>query len=125
MTTNLIDSCPVCGGDGRINTSYATTSCPACNGSGRRQDEPRFRDVTKTKPSHHHPGEQSKAAKKVWPETAEGAALANEVKATDLPDKEKERLTQSIIDYENRKGLMTKTFMRLIRKQIRHHGENK
>ncbi len=53
----------------------------------------------------------------------EPSPLSIPVKATDLPDKEKERLIQSIIDYENRKGLMTKTFMRLIRKQIRHHGE--
>jgi DnaJ-class molecular chaperone len=116
---NEIETCGVCGGDGRINTGSQTSKCPACHGSGRRSEQPRFRDVTKTKPSHHHPAVSKNAEKTQGPVTAEGKLLAKEVAATDLPDKEKARLTQSIVDYENRKGQMTKTFSRLIRKQIR------
>lgn len=117
---NELETCGVCGGDGRIATGRQTSKCPACYGSGRRSEQPRFRDVTKTKPSHHHPAVPKNADKKpTWPVTPQGKELANEVKATDLPDKDKARLTQSIIDYENRKGQMTKTFARLIRKQLR------
>ena len=70
-------------------------------------------------PSHHHPGEQKKEAKKTWPETHPGKQLANEVKASTLSDDQKEKLTRSIIDYENQKGQITKTFTRLLRKQLR------
>jgi hypothetical protein len=114
------ENCAVCGGDGRINAKgRQLTSCPACRGSGRRPDSEGFHDVTKTKPSHHHPASGGKAAKKTWPETPEGVRLAEEVKATSLADDVKLRLTQSIIDYENKKGGMTKTFSRLLRKQVR------
>jgi hypothetical protein len=116
------DTCPVCGGDGRIETAHRKTPCPACHGSGRRAEQTGFRDVTKTKPSHHQPavGPGQKAPKKTWPSTHDGAKLADEVKASDLPDNEKARLTQNIIDYEDRKGLITKTFSRIIRKQVRN-----
>jgi DnaJ-class molecular chaperone len=113
------EPCGVCGGDGRINTAHQTTTCPACKGSGRRKERVGFHDVTKTKPSHHHPAGQTKAAKKTWPTSGLGVRLADEVKATDLPDDVKARLTQSIIDYEDRKGEVTKTFSRLLRKELR------
>jgi RecJ-like exonuclease len=114
------DRCMVCGGDGRISTAYQSTSCPACHGSGRRAEDVGFHDVTKTKPSHHRPaGSQERAPKKTWPSTLEGVRLAEEVKAAALADDVKARLTQSIIDYEERKGECTKTFSRLVRKQLR------
>ena len=114
-----IDPCPVCGGDGRISTSYSTSSCPACRGSGRRNKNTGFHDVTKTKPSHHRPPADKKAAKKNWPETPQGILLANEVKAASLSPEQTEKLTRSIVDYENQKGEVTKTFTRLLRKQLR------
>ncbi len=80
-----------------------------------------FHDVTKTKPSHHRPANQVPAAKKTWPDTPGGVLLANDVKATDLPEDQKAKLIRSIIDYENQKGQITKTFTRLLRKQIRAH----
>jgi hypothetical protein len=116
------DTCPICGGDGRISTAHQSTSCPACHGSGRRSDDAGFHDVTKTKPSHHQPatGPGQKREKKIWPSTFEGGQLAEEVKAAPLTDTAKARLTQSIIDYEERKGSCTKTFVRLVRKQLRN-----
>ncbi len=48
-----------------------------------------------------------------------GKELAEEVKATDLHEDQKEKLIRSIIEYESRKGEITKTFKRLLRKQIR------
>ena len=116
------EPCGVCGGDGRIETAHQSTTCPACRGSGRRAERVGFHDVTKTKPSHHNPagtGPGGKPAKKTWPATGLGQILAEEVKATSLADDVKARLTQSIIDYEDRKGEVTKTFSRLLRKQLR------
>ena len=79
-----------------------------------------FHDVTKTKPSHHYPGGKKEAAvKKTEPDTPQGLMLAREVNATDLPDEQKTKLIRSIMDYENQKGEITKTFTRLLRKQIR------
>jgi len=119
MSRMEMDNCPVCGGDGRISVRNDTTSCPACSGSGRRSQDTGFHDVTKTKPEHHHPGKQEKAAKKTWPETHQGRQLADLVKETALSDDQKAKLTRSIIDYENQKGIITKTFTRLLRKQLR------
>jgi DnaJ-class molecular chaperone len=113
------EPCPVCGGDGRIETAHQSTTCPACHGTGKRGDDIGFRDVTKTKPEHHHPGGAKKAEKKTWPSSFEGAKLADEVKATNLAENAKAVLIQSIIDYEDRKGQVTKTFARLIRKKLR------
>lgn len=113
------ETCGVCGGDGRIHTAHQTTSCPACRGSGRRKERAGFHDVTKTKPSHHHPAGSSKAAKKTWPESGLGVRLAEEVKAAKLADDVHQKLIQSIIDYEDRKGEVTKTFSRLLRKELR------
>lgn len=117
-----LESCPVCGGDGRILTSYSTSSCPACRGSGRRNQNTGFHDVTKTKPSHHHPAAPKDAVEKNWPSTAQGEQLANEVKRLAVSDADKAKLTRNIIDYENKKGEITKTFTRLLRKQIRELG---
>lgn len=120
MRDSELETCPVCGGDGRIQVSHDHERCPACHGSGRRALDTGFHDVTKTKPSHHHPKDRGGAkAKQTWPETGSGRALADEVKAASIPDEQKEKLTRSIIDYENSKGTMTKTFSRLLRKQLR------
>ncbi len=116
-----IDTCPVCGGDGRIYTSVSSTSCPACRGSGRRNMNTGFHDVTKTKPSHHLPKHQQgkKKEKKTDPETPQGIGLAKEVKDANLSENDTTKLIRSIIDYENQKGQITKTFTRLLRKQLR------
>lgn len=113
------ENCPMCGGDGRIELSHRASTCPACRGRGKRSDDVGFHDVTKTKPEHHHPAAKAKAEKQTGPSTFEGRQLVEEVKASHLPDSDKARLTQSIIEYEAGKGSLTKTFTRLIRKQIR------
>lgn len=117
-----LETCPVCGGDGRIQTSYSSSSCPACRGSGRRSQNTGFHDVTKTKPSHHQAAVPKDAVDKNWPSTAQGVLLAEEVKALAVSDADKAKLTRNIIDYENQKGEITKTFTRLLRKQIRALG---
>ncbi len=115
------EPCAFCGGEGRIRAgARGTASCPACRGSGSRPDDVGFYDVTKTKPSHHHPADSMKDGKRIAPVTAGGRLLVEEVKESKLPDKDKARLTQSIIDYEARKGECTKTFSRLVRKEVRN-----
>lgn len=115
------ETCGVCGGDGRINTAHQTTSCPACRGSGRKSSERvGFHDVTRTKPSHHAPrGQAGKPPKKTAPSTPAGRDLADAVDASGLAEEAKQRLKQSIIDYEDQKGGMTKTFARLLRRQLK------
>jgi hypothetical protein len=117
------ESCRICGGDGRISNSFggSSTSCPGCHGSGRRADTATlFRDVTKTKPSHHLPANKAGAAvKATWPSTAEGGVLANEVKGSGLSDDVKARLVREIIEYETSHGKCTQTFSKKIRKQVR------
>jgi hypothetical protein len=117
----ISEPCVVCGGDGRIANSFGnTTTCPGCHGSGRRAEDSGFRDVTKTKPSHHRPAGNAPAGKPKWPLTSEGARLATEVHACEhLAPERKEKLTRDIIDYEASHGGCTKTFSRLIRKQLR------
>ena len=79
-----------------------------------------LRDVTKTKPSHHHPaGNVDKPVKQTWPSTVGGDALANEVKNTNVGDEMKARLIQEIIDYEASHGKCTQTFTKKIRKRLR------
>jgi hypothetical protein len=117
------ETCGICGGDGRIGNSFGlTTTCPGCHGSGKRSTESAgFRDVTKTKPSHHR--QANKAAvveKQQWPITFEGGQLATEVRdcgacSNDL----KARLIREIMDYEGSHGSCTQTFIKKIRKQIR------
>ncbi len=118
-----IDSCGICGGDGRIANSFGNeTTCPSCHGTGRRPDEGGFRDVTKTKPSHHKPKASEVAVAKaiVWPTTFEGGQLANEVKASSSVSSEtKAKLTREIIAYEASHGQCTQTFIKKVRRQIR------
>src|SRR5438128_12611161 len=76
------ERCRVCGGDGRIGNALgrSTATCPGCHGSGRRADtSSRFRDVTKTKPSHYAPPPAPEVAKGPRrPTTPEGVQLARE-----------------------------------------------
>ena len=119
-----IDTCMICGGDGRISNSFggSTATCPACHGTGRRGEDRGFHDVTKTKPEHHQAAatKASAPARPKWPTTAEGAKLAAEVKEhPHLSDDQKDKLTRQIIDYEASHGQCTKTFSRIIRKELR------
>lgn len=114
------DTCGICMGDGRISNSFGNlTTCPSCHGSGRRSDEGGYRDVTKTKPSHHKSAAAT-AAKQTWPTTAEGSVLAGEVRDSTLVAADaKTRLIQEIMDHENSHGRCTTTFLKKIRKQVR------
>lgn len=122
MTT---EPCMICGGDGRITNSFGGSSatCPSCHGSGRRGEDRSHWDVTKTKPEHHLAANAKKAGAPVktnWPTTGEGTMLANEVKdSPHLSADQKEKLTRQIIDYEASHGQCTKTFSRIIRKELR------
>src|SRR5439155_7926630 len=120
------ESCGVCGGDGRIGNAFGDTkTCPGCHGSGRRSEDNGFRDVTKTKPSHHKkttPGAGVKVtapAGPSWPLTVEGGKLATDVKDSKVPEETKSKLIREIIAYEASHGSCTLTFSRKIRKQIR------
>ena len=112
----------MCGGDGRVGNALgrSTATCPSCHGSGRRADtSARFRDVTKTKPSHHQTAEAVPKGPR-GPVTAEGAQLASEVSAsTILPEDAKTRLLAEIVNHESTHGRCTKTFLKKIRKQTR------
>jgi len=117
-----VESCRVCGGDGRIANSFGGSSktCPACHGTGRRVEEALIRDVTKTKPSHHaNSAKAATPARATSPTTHEGKALATEVNASPLSAEAKSRLVREIIDYEGSHGKCTQTFMKKVRKQIR------
>jgi DnaJ-class molecular chaperone len=117
-----VESCRVCGGDGRIKNSFGggEKTCPSCHGNGRRLEEALFRDVTKTKPSHHASAAKAVAPAKVtWPTTFDGTTLANEVKASSLPEETKSRLVREIIEYEGSHGKCTQTFTKKVRKQLR------
>jgi hypothetical protein len=118
-----IETCGTCGGDGRIANSFGSqTSCPSCRGSGRRAAvEPVFRDVTKTKASHHAaPQRAAVVEKSKWPSTHEGVLLATEVRdSTIVAQDTKDRLIREIIDYEASHGHCTQTFTKKIRKLVR------
>ena len=119
---NTIEPCSICGGDGRIANAFGShTTCPSCHGSGRRQETTGFRDVTKTKPSHHQPSNRlgAPAPKATWPSTPSGQLLADEVKASSVPDAVKERLIREIMDHEDTHGQCTQTFVKKLRKQFR------
>jgi hypothetical protein len=119
------ESCGICGGDGRISNAFggSSTSCPGCSGSGRRSTGGSlFRDVTKTKPSHHNPPGKVKEALATWPTTPGGTVLATEIKSSSLSEAEKTRLVREIIAYEGSHGACTQTFTRKIRKQFRVAG---
>jgi hypothetical protein len=119
---NTRETCGTCGGDRRIANSFgSTTTCPSCHGSGIRAEDTGFRDVTKTKASHHQQTNRAPVAvKQTWPETFEGAHLATEVKdCTFVSAETKERMTREIIEHESSHGSCTQTFIKKIRKQIR------
>ncbi|MBX3206598.1 MAG: molecular chaperone DnaJ [Labilithrix sp.] len=113
--------CGVCGGDGRIENAWGQVArCPSCGGSGKRAEDTGFRDVTKTKESHHKNTHRigAPAPKQTWPSTAVGAQLANDIKSSSLAPETKERLTREIIEHESTHGQCTKTFIKKVRKQI-------
>ena len=117
-----IETCRLCGGDGRIGNALGGSSatCPSCHGSGRRAEAaPGFHDVTKTKPSHHRPAVAISTGPKV-PATAEGVQLAREVSASaGLAADAKARLIAEIVNHETTHGRCTKTFIKKVRKQTR------
>lgn len=117
-----MESCRVCGGDGRIVNSFGGSSktCPACHGTGRRVESEGIRDVTKTKPSHHQGANKAPVAKKAtWPTTFEGIGLAKEVQASGASEEVKARLIREIIEYEGSHGRCTQTFSKKVRRQVR------
>src|SRR5687768_2197004 len=117
------ESCRVCGGDGRVGNAFggSSTSCPGCNGTGRRNtSDTLFRDVTKTKPSHHAPTPKAGApVKSNVPSTFDGMELAKEITASGVSEDVKARLIREIVEYEGSHGKCTQTFSKKIRKQIR------
>jgi len=118
-----IEPCRICGGDGRVSNSFggSSTTCPSCHGTGRRNEEPLFRNVTKTKPSHY--GQTNKpaaAAKSNLPTTAIGMQLQSEIQNSKLPDDAKSKLIREIAEYEDSHGRCTDTFTKKVRKQLRN-----
>jgi len=79
-----------------------------------------FRDVTKTKASHHQVTNRAPVvAKAKWPATTDGGKLATDVNAsTSCSDVTKAKLVQDIIDHEATHGHCTKTFIKKVRRQI-------
>jgi hypothetical protein len=65
---------------------------------------------------------EKEAVEKGLPTTPLGVELLQEVTAAAISDDDKAKLTRSIVDYENQKGQVTKTFTRLLRKQLRALG---
>ncbi len=120
-----VDSCGICGGDGRIQNSFGNeTRCPSCHGTGRRSDEGGLRDVTKTKPSHHRGPAATKGKgaveKTTGPETFAGIELAKEVKASlNVSNDTKTKLTREIAEHEATHGKCTETFIKKVKKQLR------
>ncbi len=119
-----MESCLMCGGDGRVGNAFggSSTTCPGCHGTGRRADtQALMRDVTKTKPSHYRTVDKKEAqAKPTYPTTFDGVQLANEVKASaSVTEETKARLIREIIEYEGSHGKCTQTFTKKIRKQVR------
>ena len=80
-----------------------------------------FRDVTKTKPSHHTQSNRAPVVeKKEWPSTPEAIRLATEVKDCQYISSEtKAKVTREIIEHETIHGTCTQTFMRKVRRQLR------
>ena len=112
--------CGVCGGDGRIGNAFggSTTTCPGCHGNGRKTDTSSlFRDVTKTKPSHHQAPAGGPKAERV-PSTVEGSQLSKAIReSTTLAADAKARLILENVDHEATHGRCTKTFLKKVRKQ--------
>jgi len=116
-----IDSCGICGGDGRIQNSFGNeTRCPSCHGTGRRSDEGGMRDVTKTKASHHQAAPKAVVEKGPGgPTTSAGMKLADEVLASSISTETKTKLVREIAEYESTHGKCTDTFTKKVKKQIR------
>ena len=112
--------CGICGGDGRLENAWGQVArCPTCHGTGRHPEDTGFRDVTKTKPSHHAKPANA-VAKQTWPTSGEGSQLATEVRDSSLVTADtKTRLIQEIMDHEGTHGRCTQTFAKKIRKQVR------
>jgi hypothetical protein len=123
MSSDRTDEpCGICGGDRRIANSFGlTTTCPSCRGTGRRLETAGFRDVTKTKESHHRPTNKAQVvAKPQWPTTFEGGQLATEVRdSASVASETKARLIREIIEHEDSHGQCTQTFIKKVRKQVR------
>src|SRR5689334_24115292 len=106
-----LDSCGICGGDGRIANSFSgsAATCPGCHGTGRRSEDTGFRDVTKTKPSHFRPTNKPGVVEKPQgPSTFEATQLVNEVNAcTSISSGAKTKLTLEIIEHEATHGKCT------------------
>ncbi len=117
------DACGICGGDGRIANSFSGSSarCPSCLGSGRRSLDTGFRDVTKTKASHHvQPKKPGVVEKQQGPTTVEGIQLTKEVMAcATLSSGTKTKISLEIVEHEASHGRCTQTFMQKVRKQLR------
>ena len=117
-----IETCRMCGGDGRVGNALGGSSatCPSCHGSGRRAEAASgFHDVTKTKPSHYRPAVAVSTGPRV-PATPEGMQLAREVNAsTVLFADAKTRLIAEIVNHESTHGRCTKTFIKKVRKQAK------
>ncbi len=118
-----LTACGICGGDGRIANAFGShTTCPGCHGSGRKQDTEGFRDVTKTKPSHHKPvmtKAQVAAAGPRGPTTPAGLLLANEIEKSLKSPEVKARLIRETVEHEDTHGTCTQTFAKKLRKQLR------
>ena len=121
-----IESCRMCGGDGRVGNALAggtSARCPSCHGTGRRAENEGFHDVTKTKPSHYKTAQVQAPSGPKSPVTPEGAQLALEVNAsTALAADAKQRLVAEIVNHESTHGRCTKTFLKKVRKQARGAG---
>jgi len=116
-----VESCGICGGDGRITNSFGNeTRCPSCHGTGRRSDEGGLRDVTKTKPSHHRTTTKATAEKAQGPTTFAGVELANEVRASaNVSNDTKAKLVREISEHEATHGKCTETFIKKVKRQLR------
>src|SRR5689334_4042099 len=116
-----VESCGICGGDGRIANSFGNeTRCPSCHGTGRRSNEGGLRDVTKTKPSHHRTTPKATAEKAQGPTTFAGVELANEVQASpNVSNDTKAKLVREISEHEATHGKCTETFIKKVRRQLR------
>src|SRR4051812_32745415 len=113
--------CSMCGGDGRVGNAFggSMTTCPSCHGNGRRLDTSAlFRDVTKTKPSHHREATAAAAKAEKWPTSFEGVQLAKAIRDGALAADAKAKLILEIVDHESTHGRCTKTFIKKVRKQM-------
>ena len=115
-----IELCGVCGGDGHIENAWGQRAkCPSCHGNGRRRVDTGFHDVTKTKASHHQNTNKVGAVvvKETRASTPIGMQLTAEVeKSTSLNAAAKEKLILEIYEHEASHGLITKTFIKKLRK---------